>query len=86
MEMDQIINDYISEDLVSDRAVLPLRNDTPLLDSNILDSVAVLSVVMFLEEQFGISIAIADVKPDNFRTIDAICAFVRSRMEQRAEA
>lgn len=77
--MDQIINDYISEDLVSDRSVLPLRNDTPLLDSNILDSVAVLSLVMFLEEQFGISISIPDVTPDHFRTIDAISAFVRSR-------
>lgn len=82
--MDQIINDYISEDLVSDRTVLPLHNDTPLLDSNILDSVAVLSLVMFLEEQFGISIAIADVKPEHFRTIDAICAFVRSRQAAQA--
>ncbi len=81
MDMEEIINDYISEDLVSDRALLPLRNDTPLLDSNILDSVAVLSLVMFLEQQFGISIAIADVKPDNFGSIDAICAFVRSRSE-----
>ncbi len=82
IDMDQIINDYISEDLVTDRAVLPLRNDTPLLDSNILDSVAVLSLVMFLEQQFGISITIAEVQSDNFRTIDTICAFVRSRMEQ----
>lgn len=77
--MERIIIDYISQELVSDPEVLPLRTDTPLMDSNIIDSVAFLNLVMFLEEQFGITVADTDLTRQNFETVDAICDYVRSR-------
>jgi acyl carrier protein len=77
--MERIISDYISAELVSDPAVLPLHTSTSLMDSCIIDSVAFLNLVMFLEEQFGITVADKDLTRQNFETIDAICAYVRSR-------
>jgi len=56
-----------------------LSNDTPLMESNILDSIAFLNLVEFLEEQFGLGIDDTDLKRSNFETVDVICAFVRKK-------
>lgn len=77
--METIINDYISREIVPDPALLPLSNETPLLDSGILDSLSLLRVVVFLEEQFGITMDDADLLPENFASVNAICAYLRAR-------
>jgi acyl carrier protein len=80
--MERIIIDYITQELISDPEVLPMRTDAPLMDSNIIDSVAFLNLVLFLEEQFGIAVADMDLTRQNFQTIEAICAYVRSRQPE----
>ena len=76
--MESVINAYISRELARDPAVLPLRNDTPLLESGILDSLSLLKLLVFLEKEFGVTVDGFDFNLDNFNTIDAICAYVRS--------
>ena len=77
--METVINDYISRELVPDPALLPLANDILLLDSGILDSLSLLRLVVFLEERFDITMGDADVLPENFASVDAICAYLRAR-------
>lgn len=77
--METVINDYISRELVPDPALLPLANDTSLLDSGILDSLSLLRLVVFLEERFGITMSDADLLPENFASVNAICAYLRAR-------
>ena len=77
--METIINDYISRELVPDAALLPLTNETSLLDSGILDSLSLLRLVVFLEERFEITMGDADLLPENFASVNAICAYLRSR-------
>ena len=81
--MELVINAYISRELVTRPELLPLKNDTSLLESGILDSLALLSLLVFLEGEFGISVDDFEVIPENFNTIDAICAYVRSRQGQQ---
>ena len=77
--METIINDYISRELVPDAALLPLANDTSLLDSGILDSLSLLRLVVFLEERFGTTMGDADLLPENFASVNAICSYLRAR-------
>ena len=77
--METVINDYISRELVPDAALLPLTNETSLLDSGILDSLSLLRLVVFLEERFEITMGDADLLPENFASVNAICAYLRSR-------
>ncbi len=77
--MERIIIDYISQELVSDPELLPLHTSTSLMDSNIIDSVAFLNLVMFLEEQFGISVEDTELTRDNFETVDVIAGYVRQK-------
>jgi acyl carrier protein len=77
--VETIINDYISRELVPDPALLPLSNETPLLDSGILDSLSLLRLVVFLEERLGITLDDADLLPEYFASVNTICAYLRSR-------
>ena len=48
--MESVINDYISREIVQDPALLPLSNDTSLLEGGILDS---LSLLRLARRPFG---------------------------------
>ena len=82
--MESVINDYISRELIQDESLLPLENATSLLETGILDSMNVLRLVVFVREQFGIVVNDVDLIPRNIGSVDAICAYLRSRVDDRA--
>jgi acyl carrier protein len=84
--VETVINDYISREFVRDRALLPLADDASLLDSGILDSLSLLRLVVFLEERFAITMGDADLLPENFASVNAICAYLRARESGNQEA
>ena len=53
-----------------------LKDDTPLRSSGILDSLATLSLISFLEEEFHIEVEAHETDIDNFDRIGDIAAFV----------
>ena len=83
--MEAIVNDYISRELVQDATLLPLGNATSLLETGILDSLSLLRLVVFIQERFGIVVDDVDLVPENFDTVDAICAYLRSRAGEAAD-
>jgi acyl carrier protein len=84
--VEKVINDYISRELVQDPTLLPLADETSLMESGILDSLSLLRLVVFLEERFGITVGDADLLPDNFASVSAICAYLRAREPGRQAA
>jgi len=84
--VETVINEYISRELVQDPALLPLADDIPLLESGILDSLTLLRLVVFLEERFGITMGDADLLPENFASVNTICAYLRAREPGNQEA
>ena len=49
-----------------------LRDDTPLLTSGILDSLATLGLVTFIEQQFAVELDIYETSVDRFDTLNDI--------------
>lgn len=84
--METVINDYISRELVQDPALLPLADETSLLETGILDSLSLLRLVVYLEERFGIMVGDADLLPENFASVEAICAYLRTREPEKQGA
>jgi acyl carrier protein len=82
--LEAVINDYISRELVQDAALLPLGNAASLLESGVLDSLSLLRLVIFVQDQFGIVVDDLDLVPEHFDSVDAICAYLRSRDKGRA--
>ena len=56
-----------------------LKDDTPLRSSGILDSLATLSLISFLEEEFHIEVEAHETDIDNFDRIGDIAAFVEQK-------
>jgi acyl carrier protein len=79
--MESRLKDYISRELVGRPELLPLKNDTPLLETGILDSLALLRLLVFLEQEFNVQVDDFELIPDNFNTIDAICIYILSHQE-----
>ena len=84
--MESVVNDYISREIVQDPALLPLSNQTSLLETGILDSLGLLRLVVFLEEQFKITVGESDLLPENFDSVNTICAYLRARESGRQGA
>ena len=60
-------------------------DDTSFLEQGIVDSTAILEVVAFLEERYGIKVHDSDFVPENLDSLDRIAAFVsRKRGEEEA--
>ena len=53
------------------------ENCTTLIDDGILESFAILSIVVELEDEFDISITPAEIIPENFNSAAALWAMVQ---------
>jgi acyl carrier protein len=84
--VETVIKDYISRELVRDPALLPVADETSLLESGILDSLSLLQLVVFLEGRFGITVGDADLLPEHFATVTTICAYLRTREPEKQAA
>jgi len=54
-------------------------SDESLLGSGIIDSIGVLTLVTWLEQEFAITVADEDVVPENLDTLARIIAFVERK-------
>ena len=70
-----IVKDFILKNFYVANAEM-LAEDTSLVDQGIIDSTGILEVAAFLESEFGIKVADADLLPENLETIGNIVAFV----------
>lgn len=84
--MENVVNDYISREIVQDTALLPLSNETPLFESGIHDLLGLLRLVAFLEQRFGITVRDSDMLHENFHSVKTICAYVQARESALVEA
>ena len=56
-----------------------LTDSLPLISGRILDSLATLKLVAFLEEAFWFEFAAYEVGPQNLDTLDQIASFVETK-------
>jgi len=77
--MKEEIRQYILSEFLPGEKPANLHDDTPLRTSGILDSVATLRLVTFVEERFGIQVEAHEASVENFDSINSIAAFIESK-------
>jgi acyl carrier protein len=75
----QNIRSYILVEFLQGESPDNLRDDTPLRTSGILDSLATLNLVNYLEREFGITIEAHETGIENFDRLGDIAALVSSK-------
>lgn len=74
------VKEFILNEFLQNEDADQLTNDTPLIAGGILDSLATLKLVSFLEESYGISVAPHETDEENFGTISDIQRLVESKL------
>lgn len=79
MGIENQIRDYISEFLLFSDDSIEYDNDDSFLDKGIVDSVAIMDLVLFVEETFNIEIADQEITPQNLDSVNKLTTFIRSK-------
>lgn len=62
----------------------PIAGDDNLLESGIIDSLGILDLVSFLEQEFGVVVADDELIPENFQSVDRLRLFVEQKVKEAA--
>jgi acyl carrier protein len=81
----EIVRDFIAQNFYVPEDVA-LSEDVSLIEHGIVDSTGVLEVTAFLESEFGIRVADAEIVAGNMETIARIAAFVDRKTAQAGQA
>jgi acyl carrier protein len=76
----QDIKDYILAEFLPGESPDELTDSTPLISGGILDSIATLKLVMYVEEKYGVAFAPHEVDKENLDTLALITRLVRSKL------
>ena len=79
-EIGQTIRNFILTNYLPGESPDNVRDDTALRTSGILDSLATLKLISFLEEHYGIEVQAHETDVDNFDRLGDIVAFVERKL------
>lgn len=79
-EVKDIVKTYILEEFLPGENPAELTDSTPLITGGILDSLATIKLVVFLEERFQIQIQAHETMADYLDTVADIAQLVSSKM------
>ena len=77
------IEQFIVDELIIGGSQERINPDESLFASGVLDSLSILRLIAFIEEQFGVIIEDAEVVPDNFQSINEINSFITKKVREK---
>lgn len=81
MSTQDILTQYISHELLAVNNDSALQADDNLLTSGLIDSLGVMRLVGFIEDEFDVEVLPEDITIENFRTINLIAAYLNKRQD-----
>ncbi|RME01250.1 MAG: acyl carrier protein [Calditrichaeota bacterium] len=79
MNVQEQLRNYIVSEFMYEQAADSLTADTDLLNQGIVDSMGILDLVSYMEENFGIQVSDEEITPENFRTLNTLTEFVNRK-------
>lgn len=77
--MEKILLEYVQEKLLGKRSDIDLQSDDDLLGSGLIDSMGIMNLIAFIEEQFEIPVPPEDMTIENFMSIEVITDYLNKR-------
>ncbi len=84
MTQDEIaarVKDFVLEEFLPDDDPEDLTYTTELVTSGVLDSLAVLTLASFIEDEWGIEVSAKEARAGHLNTVSDIAKLVTSRLE-----
>ena len=81
MEIENKIKDYIAKNLLFSDDGYGYPDDASFLEEGIVDSQGVMELVMFVEDEFGVTVDDEDITPDNFDSVSLLAEYIRRKQQ-----
>lgn len=78
-DIETSIRNFILTEFLPGEDARELKDSTPLISAGILDSIATLRLVEFLERTFGIEMAAHETDAEHLDTVERIAQLVRTK-------
>lgn len=79
MDIETAIERFIVNEIMLGDNSTKIDPDESLINSGVLDSLALLRLIAFIEEQFNVTVEDSEVIPENLETLNDIVAFVEQK-------
>ncbi len=79
------IQEFIRDEILLGDSSLLADPDQDLVSAGILDSLALLRLVVFIEEKLGLDVSDGDIVVSNFQTINRINSFVEDKQTEKVQ-
>jgi acyl carrier protein len=84
MPIEAKIRAYILDNFLFTDDQSQLQDDASFLEDGIVDSTGVLELVMFVEENFGVTVEDEDIVPENFDSVMQLGRYIRQKTGQES--
>lgn len=78
-EIQAAVKEFILKEFLPGENPDELTGDTPLISGGILDSIATLKLVAFLEERFGVKFKAYEMDAEHLDTLTVISALIQAK-------
>jgi len=81
MEFKEKLRNFILKELCQDGNIKSLQDGEQLIEKGIIDSLGIISLLAYLDENFGILLSEEELSPKNFATLQSICDLVAQKLQ-----
>ena len=67
---------FFQDEIIKNTALENFDDDFDLVESGVLDSLAIMALAGFIEQKFGVTVGSDDIVPENFRSIKSIVNYI----------
>ena len=79
LEIVSRVRAYVSENFLYMRQGFEFSESESLLGRGIIDSMGVVELITFVQDEFGVAVDDGDITEDNFGTLNAIAEYVQGK-------
>jgi acyl carrier protein len=77
--MTQILLDFIRKNLLDNRSGQQLNPEDDLLGSGLVDSIGMMQLIAYIEEEFQTKVPPEDMTIENFMSVEAIGEYLKTK-------
>ncbi len=77
--MENILLKFVNEQLPIDREDQQISAQDDLLGGSILDSLGMMKLILYIENEFDIKVPPEDMTIENFINIETICGYIKNK-------
>ena len=80
MDISKSLEQFIQEQIIKGQKEIDLHQSTNLIEEGIIDSLGIMKLLTFIEESYNLQISDEELLPENFESLQAICAMVENKV------